>query len=390
MMTTKLRLAFFVSLVSFLILSCGLPATLFNPETADKPGSAVLSQVILDCNTGSLLHLGTPIQPLPGCDSWQINRYERPFNARMQDRYFADLDILSASLGKSQHWYYVRLEIFDVSPASGSLEGIYGLEIDLDLDGRGDVLITTQLQDLEDLSAWSNVHVQAWKDPDNDVGSELPMRPDPAVDTSGYDDPSLDPQALSDEVWVRAELGRPSFVEIAFKPEVLEGDDAFKWWAWVDKGVANPAGYDYHDFFSREQAGDVYTFQPFFPSRAVFSVDNTCAAVWGMDPPPDDPSLCIHDPLISRTPLWTETPPDCGFDLCSCDGRPTFTPTAEDTPTRVTLTPTQTPTPRSTETPTYTPTETSTPTPTETPTRYYVPPTRTPTQCIPNPAGGGC
>ena len=375
--STRPRLACLLTLISVLVISCGLPIAVFNTESPTKPGSPVLSQVILDCNTGERVELGTPIQPIPGCDSWQINRYERPFNAGPQDQYYPDLDILSASLGQSQYWYYVRLEIFDVAEESGWLDGLYGLELDLDLDGRGDVLITAELLDQENISEWNNAGVQAWRDTDNDVGNEIPMHPDHAINTSGYDEASLDPRVSSEDIWVRAILGKPSFVEIAFKPELIDDDPDFKWWAWVDEGVANPSGYDYHDLLRRDQAGDVYISAPFFPAREIFSVDNTCAAVWGMTPPPDDPSLCINDPLISRTPLWTPTPPDCGFDLCN--NRPTPTPTREIIITRVTstVTPSETPSPTETATPTLTPT------PSATPTRVYVPPTRTPTPLRP-------
>jgi hypothetical protein len=373
MRRSALRFLSLGSIASVLILACGLPAALISGESPTEPGSPVYLQMLLDCNTGEVVALGSPIQPHPGCDSWQINRYERPFNAGAQDQYHPDEDILSVALGQGQYWYYARLEIYDVDPDTGGLNGTYGLEIDMDLDGRGDVLIMAEiLGSRESISEWSNTGVQAWKDTDNDVGNEMPMKPDPAVDTDGYDEASLDPQALSGDVWVRATLGKPSFVEIAFKPEVIDGDQAFKWWAWVDEGVSNPSGYDYHDAFAHEEAGDVYTSESFFPAREVYSVDNTCAEFWGVDPPPDDPSVCTN-----RIPIPTETPPCCGFNICF--NRNTPTPTAELIVTRITRTPIE----RPTETPTSRPTFTPTPT--------YSRPTRapaTPTRCI-NPFTGG-
>jgi len=41
------------------------------------------------------------------CDSWEINRYERPFNAETQDEYYPDLDILEAELGQSDGWEFL-------------------------------------------------------------------------------------------------------------------------------------------------------------------------------------------------------------------------------------------------------------------------------------------
>jgi hypothetical protein len=377
MRNSTVRKASFLSMIAFLVIACGLPATLFNGESSTLPGSPVYSQFLLDCNTGARIAMGTPIQPHPGCDSWQLNQYERPFNAADQDRYYPDLDILSAALGKSQYWYYVRLEIFDVNRATGRLEGSYGIELDLDLDGRGDVLVMAEILAAEDPGEWSNLGVQAWRDTNNDVGNLLPLKPDPVRVADGYDRASLDPQTLSEQVWVRATLGKPSFVEIAFSTELIDGDDGFKWWIWVDEGVSNPSGYDYHDFFAHYEAGDVYEGLPFFPSRKIYSVDNTCAEFWGVDPPPGDPSVCE-----SRIPVLTETPPCCGFNLFSCNGHDTPTPTREPTITRIPITRTSSPTPTSTSTPR--PTLTPTPTPTYTrPTR--VPPTPTNTR---NPFGG--
>jgi hypothetical protein len=377
MRRSVIRSLFIGSLIAFMVIACGLPTAMFNGESPTQPGTPVYSQMLLDCNTGELIDLGTPIQPHPGCDDWQINRYERPFNADEQDRYYPDVDILSAALGHSQHWYYARLEIYDVDQDTGRLDGLFGLELDLDLDGRGDVLITVEFLDSnENISEWSNTGVQAWKDTDNDVGNEMPMQPDPAIDTDGYDAASLDPQERSGDVWVRAALGKPSFVEIAFKPEVIDDAPGFKWWAWVDEGVSDPSGYDYHDYFTRDEAGDVYSGEQFFPARELFSMDNTCAEFWGVNPPPDDPTTCTN-----RIPLMTETPPCCGFNLCGCNGcngYETFTPSPGITITRVTLTPS-----REITITRVTPTPTITPTPT-----YYVP-TRIPTRCI-NPFGGPC
>jgi hypothetical protein len=377
------RLLCLVMMVAFPILACGLPPLALKAENSSEPGSPVYSVSLFDCNTGELVSPGALIQPRPGCDNWEVNRYERPFNAGGQDDYHPDLDILSAAMGRSQYWYYVRLELYDVDQETGHLQGVYGLEIDLDLDGRGDVLITAQIVDTEHPSTWSNLGVQAWVDSNNDVGNALPMQPDAADDNDGYDLATIDPQAPSDAVWVRATPGKPSLVEIAFKPQVLDGDETFKWWVWADEGIVNPAAYDYHDFYALAEAGDVYSWHIFFPAKELFSVDNTCASLWGLAPPPDDPSLCINDPLFLLTPTWTSVPPSDGCcNLCCDGGYATFTPTWEMPPTRVT--PTWTPT----ATPTPTPTPTLTPTPTATrPRPTPVPPT--PTECR-NPFGGPC
>jgi hypothetical protein len=190
--------------------------------------------------------------------------------------------------------------------------------------------------------------VQVWQDSDNQVGDELAMQADPPNQGSGYDllafdqGEGFDPDAA----WVRAIPGKPLFVEIAFKPVVIGDDAAFKWWAWSDEGVQDPAMFDFHDSFDHSEAGDVYEAMQFFPSNEVFAVDNTCAAIWGA-PPDEDPSLCVNDPsvpsatpfngtFITDTPTQPGTPPDGSGTPPDGSGTP---PDESETPPGLTETP---------------------------------------------------
>jgi hypothetical protein len=370
-----------------------------------RPGTPVYEQLIWDCNTGDALPADYssdgPIQPDGGCDNWQINRYERPFNAESQDRFFPDLDIMSAELGEDGEWFYFRLTVFDQNDRTEQLDGTYAIEIDLDIDGRGDVLILANDPTEEALEDWSVAGVRFIGDDDNDVGDERPLVPDPPSSGDGFDAVIFDQGAGDDPdlVWVRVDPGKPAHVEIAFKASAILNDPTFKWWAWTDQGVNNPSGADYHDTFDHPEAGDPIEGQPFFPSQEINELDNTCASIWGGQPG-DDPDLCVNDPSVApptaasattTPPVTTATPtlPDDRTDT------PTPSPTPDDiTPTPPVVTPcvdpnaatpdaTCTPTPTLTGTPCLPPNSTAGQAPTCTPTSTStLTQTATPTVCF--------
>ncbi len=89
---------------------------------------------ISDTISGDTAHQGRPNQP-PGGDIYLYNLYERPFNADTQDIFFPDLDIRRAEIGLNQPWMYVTIYLYGLSTQSNALEGSYGVELDLNLDG---------------------------------------------------------------------------------------------------------------------------------------------------------------------------------------------------------------------------------------------------------------
>ncbi len=103
----KIRhLLLFVVLLVIILSACAPDVAETPSPTHDnliRPSDPVYEQLVWDCNTGDRIPDSISddylIQPGSGCDSWQINRYERPFNAVAQNEYFPDLDILSAELG---------------------------------------------------------------------------------------------------------------------------------------------------------------------------------------------------------------------------------------------------------------------------------------------------
>ena len=309
----------FLGLVFTLLAACSFNGCDVDGSSNDGegnknfPGNPVFSQYVTDCKTGDQVIPNSLIQPDPGCDSWALNRYERPFNAGKQDEYYPELDILFAELGKDSNWYYLSLTVFAPPQDGQKYKGAYGVEIDLDRDGRGDVLILAQSPGSEGVGVWSK-NVQVWKDTNNDVGNQRPQKPDFPYEGDGYDSLEFDQGEDSDPdaAWVRVVHGEQTYIDIAFKPTVIDNADVFKWWAWADAETADNSIFDYHDAITNFEAGDAYQPLTYFPANEIFAVDNTCAELWGEKAPADDPSYCINDPHIPG-----EHPP----------GRPTPVPT---------------------------------------------------------------
>ena len=367
----NLILVFIVVLLALLIAySLGWGGGIWdsNDDEGNKnmPGNPVFTQYVTDCKTGDQVIPNTLIQPDPGCDSWAINRYERPFNAGEQDEFYPELDIIFAELGKDSNWFYLSLTVFDPPKYGQKYKGAYGVEIDIDRDGRGDVLILAQSPGSEGVGVWSK-DVQVWKDSNNDVGNKYPEQPDLPYEGDSYDLLVFDQGEDSDPdaAWVRVVHGEQTYIDIAFKPTVIDNADVFKWWAWADAGTADNSIFDYHDAITNFEAGDAYQSLSYFPANEIFAVDSTCAELWGAKAPADDPSYCINDPYIpGDTPGDRPTPTPTGFmGTKEWTDTPTSTvPTGE----YVTLTPTETSTGTSTGRATLTGTLTATATETAT------------------------
>ncbi len=267
-----------------------------------RPGEPVLSERVWDatCRAGN-----APIVP-PRGDDYFVNLYERPFNAETQDTYYPELDIRRADIGTDGTWLYVVLELNGGAlPAEPTA---YGVELDLDIDGRGDWLLWAQ-SPLG--TTWQVEGVALYRDLDDDVGEVRACRNDPPQDGTSYEDQvfvagqGLDPDAA----WARwVPRGRPQ-VQFALLYDIIERDPAFMWWVWSDRQVQRPDWMDYHDHYTAEEAGSPFPPNPYFPARALARLDNTCHWVFGFQPTGNEPCICAGNfPTPTATPAPTATP----------------------------------------------------------------------------------
>ena len=118
-----------------------------------------------------------------GGDDFSNNLYERPFSANTQDRYYPDIDIQGAELSFDATWVYAAITVKSPDPQSNTLDGQYGVEIDLNQDGRGDVLVTADKPGAD----WSTDRVKAYKDTNLNVGNKTPVKSDPPQTGDGYE-----------------------------------------------------------------------------------------------------------------------------------------------------------------------------------------------------------
>ncbi len=292
-----------------------------------EPGPAL--SAVQDRATGDQVRPGQPVHP-GGGDTYQRNIYERPFKENTQDEYYPDLDITEARLSMDETWVYVDIEVYGLNPGAQTPTGNYGVELDLDRDGRGDLLVWVQGPVTD--TQWTDARVQVYDDPNEDVGAARACLSDAPFQRTGYDRlifyeaRGQDP----DMAWVRwvpptdAET-RPR-IQFAFKRSLLPDPTKFVWWVWSDAYVAWPAFMDYHDAFLFPRAGSPYPEHPYYPVKALARMDNTCRVPFGFTPTEEDYTcgICLaqgeHPPDPPDSPPGS--PPGSPPDKSTCP----FTP----------------------------------------------------------------
>ena len=253
------------------------------------------TQVIKDCVTGDIPWAYNSenkkefIEPDLGCDDYQKDLYERPFNGKYQDEYLADIDLVRVSAAEDQDWYYFRLELFGLS--GGKLKAQYSIEADTDGDGCTDWLWRVErpsrnIQERVGYDEWGKEKVTAYYDADNDVGGLNCAGADTnrngngyrekvnGIDENGGDFPNglwaLIPQGEGDKVVV---LAVQKSMLAAKNGNVVP--DFISWRAWASKGRMDQNKFHLHDEYTYQRAGDPYLSSPFFPIYNIKEVDST-------------------------------------------------------------------------------------------------------------------
>ena len=224
-------------------------------------------------------------------DYFQMNRMERPFSAGEMD-YFGDLDIIWVDLKYDLPWFYATIIFTEDLRDEGIVH--YGLELDLDADGRGDYLIWALLPPGTD---WTTDGVQVLEDKDNDIGGEIPLKMEvPNPELNGYETELFNAGAGDDPdlAWVRRDPEDTKQLQVAFK-DSFTSDDGFLWSAWVDNGLMDPAQFDYNDQYTLVDAGSPNSETAEYPLDEVALVDSTCRSWYGMTPIGTEPGLCAGE-----------------------------------------------------------------------------------------------
>ncbi len=224
-------------------------------------------------------------------DRFTLGKFERPYNSSAMDVYFPFLDIVSASFYPDSDWVYVRITLAGPD-ANNAFPGKYAVEIDPDMDGRGDLLL---IADYPSSTKWSTDRVRVLEDANQDVGGEKPLLADSAGKGDGYetlifnqgqgDDP--------DAAWARVSSAEPNSVEMAFKTSLLHDDKTYLAGIWAGTDVLDPALFDLNDHFTHDQAGEANPdIANFYPIKLIAEVDNTCRQAIGFTPSGQELGLC--------------------------------------------------------------------------------------------------
>jgi hypothetical protein len=239
-----------------------------------------------------------------GGDDFKNGKYERPFDKDMNYMPFADLETVLLNRADPL-WIYVSLKVKGALSDDLAKDIHFLIEIDKDLDSRGDILIVTGLPKSKD---WSTESVKVISNPDINVGGTVAVKPDPQLSEGrGYyeilfdngkgDDPDL---AMS-----RLSKNDPNTVLIAFKNSLTGGEKGkFIWLPWTDTGMLDWSLLEFNDHFTFEQAGyPMKEDTQNYPLKAVWGVDNTCRMPSGFTPNGTMPGLCPnYDPPPAQGP----------------------------------------------------------------------------------------
>jgi hypothetical protein len=233
---------------------------------------------------------------VPGGDTFVNDIFERPFNSNTMDTYFPYLDILQTLGYKDDTWGYGTISLFGTD-ANGHLPGKYGVEIDLNRDGRGDWLIIVSNPSSTD---WSTQGVQVWKDANGDVGGNVPVVADKASTGDGYETLVYDEGKNSDNpdgAWARISPDDNKTLILAFKLSMLGSPKSYAMGAWAGTDL-NPALFDMNDHMTHIQAGDPDPGLTLYAIKGLSEIDNTCRLAIGFVSTGKEPGLCLT--LIKR------------------------------------------------------------------------------------------
>jgi hypothetical protein len=230
-----------------------------------------------------------------GGDRFTLGRFERPYNANTMDVYFPQLDIDRAVLYPDDPtWVYVVITMVG-RDANNAFSGKYAIELDLDRNGHGDILIQA---DQPAAAEWDTKGVRVNQDSNLDVGGIKPFVADSAgAGGNGYENILFD-QGTGDDpdlAWVRLDPADSASFQIAFKKSLLAGNKNYTASIWAGTNL-DPFLFDYNDHFTHEQAGAAdSTITNFYPIKGLSELDNTCRQAINYDPSESEPGVCISE-----------------------------------------------------------------------------------------------
>lgn len=225
-------------------------------------------------------------------DDFDQGRFERPFDGQMC--YMGNIDIVrSAMVRTDPDFIYVTIEVAQPVASAINDPAYYGLELDLNRDGRSLFMI----RGLGPLSeTWMTEGVDVWKSTSAEQPAVMAEEGGiPVTGSLGFDVNLMRSGRGSDNdmAWMRLRPGTDNVVEIAFKNSIVGGKDGkFIWRPFTDAALYSEREYDLQVTYTMEQAGSPYIDEKSYPLKNVYAVDNTCRAASGYVPDGNEPDIC--------------------------------------------------------------------------------------------------
>lgn len=245
------------------------------------------------------------------------------------DTYFPELDITQYEMLQDDTWIYANIVLRSRS-ANGDLSGQYALEIDNDIDGRGDWLIIVISPTAAE---WTTENVQIWQDTNKDVGGSEPIKADKNPGFGdGYETKVFDSGIGNDAdaAWARVSPDNQNVVQIAVKAALVDDDGKFLAGTWAGRTL-DPAMFDFNDKMTQEEAGAAVKSFAYYPIQKLAELDCACRVSIGMAASGNNLGLCqVYSPQANSedpqppAPSSGCQPVACpsgwGFDqaLCQC------------------------------------------------------------------------
>jgi hypothetical protein len=248
-----------------------------------------------------------------GGDDFKNGKYERPFDKDMNYLPFADLETVQLNRADPL-WIYVTFKVKGALLDDAAKDTHFLVEVDTNLDSRGDILIVSGVPKSKD---WSTESVKVITNPDLNVGGTVVVRPDSTLSEGrGYYEVLFDNGKGNDPDLAMSKLSKndPNTIIVAFKNTLTGGEKGkFIWLPWADVGVLDWSVFEFNDHFTYEQAGyPMKEDAQNYPLKALWGVDNTCRMPSGFTPNGTMPGLCPnYDPPPSQGPpkgpgcVWT-------------------------------------------------------------------------------------
>ena len=270
--------------------------SLFTASALAQPSQPVYQSTFSDCTTGDNSFIGGDGNRYwtvdAGCDTYQIDTYERPTVSEYRIRsgrfasneYFEYLDIVEASTGVDATYLYVRIVLFGRDNSTSGGDDIevgmmerYGFRFSTDPDGRNGILIVSDQPEVknEPNTVYGPLGLSGYRDTNGDVGGadrDGPTglgvtntdNPDEEAGLNGFDTVIIDDGELEGGprvAWVRLDPNDNNVVELALEYAPLGfTEQQMRSLAYFDVeaikgGPKDPENYLWNDRYAAVEAG---------------------------------------------------------------------------------------------------------------------------------------